>query len=248
MVSLPQNVVVARPSVFTGRNGLVDRYFYFCMALLIAAIVATGFSRTVNQNLCCIPPLHDREILWFHAGAFTGWVLFFIFQSTLVRTRNIKWHQFFGWFGAALATVMVALGITTSIVMGRFDAVQLHLPDPAFLSIPFLDMLSFGVLLALAIAWRKKPDWHRPLLFMATCALLDAPFGRFDFLFNNNLFYLALDLVMLLGVARDFLVNRRVHAVYRYALPILVAAQGLAIYLWRGSPAWWLSVTHKILG
>jgi hypothetical protein len=247
MVSLPQNVVVARPSVFTGRNGLVDRYFYFCMALLIAAIVATGFSRTVNQNLLH-PAIARPRILWFHAGAFTGWVLFFIFQSTLVRTRNIKWHQFFGWFGAALATVMVALGITTSIVMGRFDAVQLHLPDPAFLSIPFLDMLSFGVLLALAIAWRKKPDWHRPLLFMATCALLDAPFGRFDFLFNNNLFYLALDLVMLLGVARDFLVNRRVHAVYRYALPILVAAQGLAIYLWRGSPAWWLSVTHKILG
>jgi hypothetical protein len=247
MVSLPQNVVVARPSVFTGRNGLVDRYFYFCMALLIAAIVAIGFSRTVNQNLLH-PAIARPRILWFHAGAFTGWVLFFIFQSTLVRTRNIKWHQFFGWFGAALATVMVALGITTSIVMGRFDAVQLHLPDPAFLSIPFLDMLSFGVLLALAIAWRKKPDWHRPLLFMATCALLDAPFGRFDFLFNNNLFYLALDLVMLLGVARDFLVNRRVHAVYRYALPILVAAQGLAIYLWRGSPAWWLSVTHKILG
>ena len=247
MVSLPQNVVVARPSVFTGRNGLVDRYFYFCMAVLIAAIVAIGFSRTVNQNLLH-PAIARPRILWFHAGAFTGWVLFFIFQSALVRTRNIKWHQFFGWFGAALATVMVPLGIATSIVMGRFDAVQLHLPDAAFLSIPFLDMLSFGVLLALAIAWRKTPDRHRPLLFMATCALLDAPFGRFDFLFNNNLFYVALDLVMLLGVARDYLVNRRVHVVYRYALPMLIAAQGLAIYLWRGSPGWWLSVTHKILG
>jgi len=247
MVSLPQNVVVARPSVFTGRNGLVDRYFYFCMALLIAAIVAIGFSRTVNQNLLH-PAIARPRILWFHAGAFTGWVLFFIFQSALVRTRNIKWHQFFGWFGAALAAVMVPLGFTSSIVMGRFDAVQLHQPNPAFLSIPFLDMLSFGVLLALAIAWRKTPERHRPMLFMATCALLDAPFGRFDFLFNNNLFYIALDLVMLLGVARDYLVNRRVHAVYRYALPMLIAAQGLAIYLWRGAPAWWLSVTHKILG
>ena len=247
MVSLPQNVVAARPSVFAGRNGLVDRYFYFCMALLIAAIVAIGFSRTVNQNLLH-PAIARPRILWFHAGAFTGWVLFFIFQSSLVRTSNIKWHRFFGWFGAALGAVMVPLGITTSIVMGRFDAVQLHLPDPAFLSIPFLDMLSFGVLLALAIAWRKTPERHRPLLFMATCGLLDAPFGRFDFLFNNNLFYLSLDLVMLLGVARDFLVNRRVHTVYRYALPILIAGQCLAVYLWRGSPAWWLSVTHKILG
>ena len=95
MVSLPQSVVAARPSVFTGRNGLVDRYFYFCMALLFAAIVATGFSRTVNQNLLH-PAIARPRILWFHAGAFTGWVLFFIFQSALVRTRNIKWHRFSG--------------------------------------------------------------------------------------------------------------------------------------------------------
>src|SRR5271168_4652637 len=152
MVSLPQNVVAARPSVFAGRNGLVDRYFYFCMALLIAAIVATGFSRTVNQNLLH-PAIARPRILWFHAGAFTGWVLFFIFQSSLVRTSNIKWHRFFGWFGAALAAVMVVLGIITAIVMGRFDAVQLHQPDPTFLSIPFLDMAAFATLVSLAIFW-----------------------------------------------------------------------------------------------
>jgi hypothetical protein len=39
-----------------------------------------------------------------------------------------------------------------------------------------------------------------------------------------------------------------VHAVYRYALPVLFVAQGFAIYLWRGSPAWWLSLTRGILG
>ena len=46
---------------------------------------------------------------------------FFIFQSALVRTRNVKWHRFFGWFGAALGTSMVVLGVITSVVMGRFD-------------------------------------------------------------------------------------------------------------------------------
>jgi hypothetical protein len=246
MVTLPQNVAAGRPSVLASRNGFLDRYFYFCMALLIAAIVAIGFSRTVNQNLLH-PAIGRPRILWFHAGAFSGWVLFFILQSTLVRTRNVKWHRFFGWFGATLGVVMVPLGITTSIIMGRFDAVQLHTPDPAFLSIPFLDMLAFGVLLALAISWRTKPELHRRLLFIATCVLLDAPFGRSDYLFNNSLFYLCLDLVILLGVARDLLANRRVHAVYRYTLPILLAGQCLAIYLWRGAPAWWLSITHKIL-
>jgi hypothetical protein len=247
MVSLSQNVAAGRPGLLTGRSGLLDRYFYFCMALLFAVIVAIGFSRTVNQNLLH-PAIARPRILWFHAGTFSGWVLFFIFQSTLVRTHNIKGHRFFGWFGAALATVMVPLGITTAIVMSRFDAVLLHQADPTFLSIPFLDMLAFGVLVALAIGWRKTPEFHRRLLFIATCQLLDAPFGRFDYIFNNSLFYVCLDLVILLGVARDLLTNRRVHTVYRYALPILIAGQCLAIYLWHGVPAWWVSVTHKILG
>jgi len=247
MVSLSQNVVADRSSMLTGRSRLLDRYFYFSMSLLIAAIVAIGFSRTVNQNLFH-PAIARPLILWFHAGAFSGWVLFFIFQSTLVRTHNINWHRFFGWFGAALGAAMVPLGITTAIVMSRFDAFQLHQPDPTFLSIPFFDMAAFGVLLSLAIAWRTAPEWHRRLLFMATCGLLDAAFGRFDYVFNNNLFFLCLDVVILLGVARDLLVNRRVHAVYRYALPILIAGQGLTIYLWRGAPSWWVSITHKIVG
>jgi hypothetical protein len=247
MASLSQSVAGPRSGALSGRRELLDRYFYFCMSLLFAAIVVVGFSQTVNQNLFH-PAIARPAILWFHAGAFSAWVLFFIFQSTLVRTRNVKWHRFFGWFGAALGAAMVALGIATAIIMGRFDAVQLHLPDPTFLSLSFLDMLVFGVSLALAILWRKKPEFHRRLLFVATCQLMDAPFGRSDYLFDNNLFYVALDLVILLGIARDLVVNRRVHTVYRYALPILIVGQGLAIYLWHGAPGWWVSVTHRLLG
>jgi len=160
----------------------------------------------------------------------------------------VKWHRFFGWFGAGLGAAMVLLGFATAVIMGRFDAVQLHQSDPAFLSIPFYDMAAFSVLLALAIFWRRKPEFHRRLLFIATCSLMDALFGRFDFLFNNTLFFACLDVVLLLGIARDLLVNRRVHTVYRYALPLVIMGQALAIYLWRGAPSWWLSITHTILG
>lgn len=247
MASVSQSVAAGRPGAITGRNGLLDRYFYFAMSLVFAAIVVTGFSKTVDQNLfhAAIPrPL----ILWFHGGAFAGWILFFIFQSTLVRTRNVKWHRFFGWFGAALGAAMVVLGVTTAVIMTRFDIKVLHEPVATFLGIAFEDMAAFGTFVALAIAWRKKPEFHRRALFIATCGLLDAAFGRFDFIFNNNLFYPCLDLVILLGVARDLLVNRSVHLVYRYALPVLIVGQTFAVYLWRGAPAWWVSLTNAIVG
>ena len=248
MASVPQDVV-ARPFVsVTGRNGLLDRYFYFFMSLLVAAIVVWGFSHTVNANLfhTAIP---RPFILWVHAAAFSAWVVFFILQSALVRTHHVRWHRTLGWVGAGLATVMVPLGITTAIVMGRFDTYRLHQTGmDAFLIIPFFDMLAFAVCISLAIYWRRKPELHRRLVLIATCGLLDAAFGRIDYLFNNSFFFPCLDAVICLGIVRDLLVNRRVHKVYVVALPVLMVAQGFVIYMWRGAPHWWISIARGILG
>jgi hypothetical protein len=178
-------------------------------------------------------------------------VIFFICQSTLVRLRKVRWHRSIGWFGAGLATVMVPLGIATAIVMARFDTVQLHqsgVDADAFLSVPFYDMIAFGVSIALAIYWRTKPELHRRLIFIATCGLMDAPAARFDYLFDHNLFFACLDLLIVLGVARDLLVDRRVHKVYLWALPLLIVGQSLAIYMWRSNPSWWQGITHAIMG
>jgi hypothetical protein len=101
---------------------------------------------------------------------------------------------------------------------------------------------------ALAILWRKKPELHRRLLFIATCCLLAAAFGRFPYVSDHNLFYVCVDAVILLGVLRDLLVSRSVHRVYRVALPVLIAWQALIMYLYLGAPAWWHTVTSRIVG
>jgi hypothetical protein len=247
MASVPQDVV-ARPFIpVSGRNGLLEKYFYFCMSLLVAAIVVWGFSHTVNANLFH-PALPRPFLLWMHATAFSGWVVFYILQSTLVRTHNVRVHRLLGWFGAVLGTAMVPLGISTAIVMGRFDTHQLHQNGQnAFLIVPFYDMAAFAVFLALAIYWRKKPELHRRLMFIATCGLLDAAFGRSDFIFNNSLYFLCLDGVILLGVGRDLIVNRRVHKVYLVALPVLMVCQGLVVYILRAGPHWWIRIGDAIL-
>jgi hypothetical protein len=248
MASIPRESL-ARPlsSPFTGRNGLLDRYFYFAMSLFVAAIVVWGFSHSVNANLfhAAVP---RPFLLWTHAAVFSGWVVFFIFQSTLIRTHRVRWHRTVGWFGAALGTSMIFLGTATAIVMGRFDTVQLHLPGAdAFLIIPFFDMAAFAVCFGLAVYWRRKPELHRRLIFIATCGLLDAAFGRIDYLFNHDLMFWCLDGVILLGVARDLLVNRRIHPVYRIALPVLVVSQAFVIHTYRSGSWWWVSIAHAIL-
>jgi len=247
MASASQSVAARPVSRILGRGGLVDRYFYFFISLVVAGIVVAGFSRSVDQNLFHAAPPRP-VLLWIHGAAFSGWVVFFILQSALVRVRKVSLHRTLGWFGAALGALMITLGAVVAVMMGRFDALQLHQPNPAFLSVSFFDMLSFGTLFGLAIVWRVKPEMHRRFLVLATCCLLSAPFGRFDYLFDHGLFYVGVDAVMLLGVARDLLVDRRVHKVYLYGIPAVVIGQSVAIYLWRGSPGWWLSSCKEILG
>jgi hypothetical protein len=226
----------------------LGRYFYLFMSLVLAALVILGFSRTVNANLFHANPPRPL-LLWMHGAVFSTWVAFFIAQSALVRARKVSVHRLLGWFGAGLATVMVVLGLAVAVVMTRFDTAVLKQKGvEAFLSIPFEDMIIFGSCIAMAIYWRKKPEYHRRLIFIGSCQLMDAAIGRFDFMFNHNLFYPALDCLIVLGMLRDWVVDKRVHKVYLYALPSLIVVQGLAIYAWRINPKWWQGITQAIMG
>jgi len=225
----------------------VSRYFYFCMSLVMAGLVMVGFGRTVDHNLFHANPPRPL-LLWIHGTVFSMWVVFFILQSALVRVQRVSVHRTLGWFGAALATVMTILGVVIAVVMARFDVMVLHQANvEAFLSIPFFDMLVFGTCMGLAIYWRKKPQYHRRLIFIASCHLMDAAVGRFDFIFDNSLFYPTLDCLILLGALRDRFVDGRISRVYVYALPPVFALQALAVYAWRVNPAWWQGITHAIV-
>jgi hypothetical protein len=226
----------------------LSRYFYFCMSLVFAALVILGFSRTVNASLFHANPPRPL-LLWLHGAAFSTWIVFFIAQSALVRVRKVSVHRLLGWFGASLASVMVVLGFAVAVVMTRFDISVLHQKGvDSFLSIPFVDMIVFGSGIAMAIYWRTKPEYHRRLVFIASCHLMDAAVARFDFIFNHSLFYPVLDCLIAFGLVRDWVVDGRVHKVYLYALPAILVVQGFAIYTWRVNPGWWAGVTHAILG
>jgi hypothetical protein len=228
------------------RGGFLDKYFYFAMSLLVAAVVAWGFGHTVPARLIHpdpAPPL----ILYAHAFAFSGWVIFFIVQSGLVRARKVEVHRTLGWFGLGLGLTMIGLGIGTAIVLGRAHFLRTHSTDGSeFMIVPFGDMICFAIPFLLAMYWRKKPEFHRRLILIATWALTSAAWGRFPHL-PGVLDYPLIDLMILLGVARDWLVNRRVHPVYLYGLPLMAVVQTFVLYtLFHASP-WWVKIAHAIV-
>jgi hypothetical protein len=167
-----------------------------------------------------------------------------------VRSHHVSWHRRIGWFGAGLGALIPVLGVATAITMGRFNLFQLHQPGAAaFLIIPLWDMATFTPAFALAVYWRKKPEFHRRLILIASCALTAASFGRFPpNILPRIVFYAGVDSLILLGVIRDLIVNRSIHQVYRYALPAIILGQVVVMYTATVQPALWMRIAHAMLG
>ena len=234
----------------TERSAVVrflDRYFYFSMSMLIAAVVVYGFGQTVDHNLIHASPL-PPFILTIHAIVFPGWVLFFIVQSALVRSRNVRLHRALGWFGVALAVAIVVVGFLTARGMDRFLLTQPDAPFPmrAFMIIQLTDLACFAVPFAFAIYWRRRPEYHRRTVLVASCALTDAAFSRFP---HMPLVWSPASVVflILIGVVRDFIVNRRVHKVYLYVLPLYIAIQIVSVQTYTHGAHWWLRIADRLL-
>jgi hypothetical protein len=81
-------------TIFTGRNGILCRYFYFAMSLLLAAIVVSGFKRTVNQNLFA-----ERKVPAF---------LMELMVERHPKLGRLRTAQDFSEFGAGLAKCLAA--------------------------------------------------------------------------------------------------------------------------------------------
>jgi hypothetical protein len=228
---------------------LLDQYFYFFMSLLVAAIVVYGFSHTIGDRLFH-PAVPRPLLLYFHAACFSAWVGYFIFQSALVRTRNVRVHKVSGWFGVALAAAMVGLGYTVAVVMNRFNLHVLHhLGSVPFLIVPLFDITNFAIIFALAVLWRRKPEFHRRLILLATCEITSAAFGRFPIHFPPPFdFYYGVDALILLGVLRDLIVSRRIHKVYLYTLPVLFSCQCAVVYIVNHQLPFWMKISRAILG
>ena len=236
---------VSRPSISLR---WLEKYFYLCMSLLIAAIVVYGFSGTVERKLIHAYPRRPI-LLWVHAILFSSWVAFYFSQSMLVRIRKVKLHRTLGWVGAALGLSMVVVGPWVAVVMARFDTSQLHRANrDAFLIVPLFDMATFAICFGLAILLRKAPERHRRLMLIATCALTGAAFGRIPILHTPLLFYGGVDGLILLGALRDLAITRRIHAVYMIAVPLLVVGQAAASEIFLHRATFWIRMAHGLIG
>jgi hypothetical protein len=231
--------------------------FNFVMALMMGLVVIYGFSHTIGANLIH-PSIPRPRVLYVHAALFSAFMAIYILQTGLVASGNATLHRRLGPTWVVMGAAMPVVGIATGIVMRRFDII--HFGDYAtFIAVILWDMLAFSILFLLAVLWRKRPEYHRRLMLLATCGLMNAGFARFpliglpdapvpNFWADFRALYVGVITLMLIAIIRDLIVHRRVHIVYRVAVPLIIAGQLLAVTLSDNPPAFWMTLSRRLVG
>lgn len=151
----------AAPSSLAGQR---ERRFFLLLALLVAAVIVTGFS----WNIAVGRSSFDSP-LWVHVHAvsFMSWLMLYITQNALVASGRIALHRRLGKIGAALAVWIVLVGLVTTVLSIAGGRGSPAFTPTEFLATDWTLSLMFGAMVAAALVKVRQTDWHRRLMLGA---------------------------------------------------------------------------------
>ncbi|HXD23317.1 MAG TPA: hypothetical protein VN613_08155 [Gemmatimonadaceae bacterium] len=217
------------------------RPFYTWGAIAALLVVFAGFARTfyLNGYLAHFPL---TGMLYLHGLVMTLWFALFLVQVRLVAAGRTPVHRRVGVFGAIAAVLVLIVGTTTAILGARAG----HTPPGAppalvFLAIPIGDMVMFAGLTGAAIWLRRRPEYHKRLMLLATLGILTAAISRIpiDALQAGGLpaFFGATDVLLIACIAVDTIRNRRLHPAFAWGFGFILLTQ-VARFVGAGTPQW----------
>jgi hypothetical protein len=197
------------------------RGFYVGMAIAFLVAVFAGFARSFYLRPTTTPPLAPLVVV--HGIVFSGWVLLFLAQATLVAAGRTSLHRWLGAAGAGLAILMVGLGLVIAFPAAKRGSLP---GDPiAFLLVILVDLLLFAVFVAAAIHQRRRSEAHKRLMLLATVSLLPPAISRWPIAVDRPAVIAAVIIAFLAAAAlHDVVGRRRVHPVSLWGgLTVLVS-------------------------
>lgn len=212
-----------------------DSYFLL-LAGAIAATVFTGFWFTYFGPLISGTRAGSPPVLHLHGWTFYLWYLLLVAQSALARSRRMSLHVTLGLASIALALLMVGTGL---VVIGVQMDVALEKQDPFWTAsgpTVFATLALFAGFYVAALRMRRRPDWHKRLILVASVGGMGAATFRLAMVIfgpehavpigvlGSNVFILA-------GMARDRLRERRVHPAWWLGLLVCLGVEAGVLLL-----------------
>jgi len=233
-----------------GSGPFMVRMAWSCAAIALLGFLPTYWAPLALGSFAASPVVH------FHGLSATAWVLLFAAQATLAAKGRLEGHRALGLAGIAVATAMVLSGWMA--VVGSLEAGLergFEGQARAFSIIPFTLMLFFAIVVAVAVAYARRPDIHFRLMLVATAAVLAPAIARWfilgaaaargvpaDLLAPPPMIVtlvpaLVTDLLIVVAIAHDIRRRGRPHPAYLVAGGALLVLQVARVPA-SGSAAW----------
>lgn len=212
------------------------------------ALIAFGFSHTVDRVLFA-PPAPAPTILWAHVALASTWLAVLVAQVTMVTLGRVDLHRRLGALGAGVGAVMSVVAFFTAVELRKLDTQGDAVANIAYLAIPLAAWVTFTVPFALALAWRRNPALHRPLMIMAACAVVGPALGRIPEIRHAGLYWAGLipDLMMLSAMIHERCERGRWSRTYAVGIPVMAFTQGVFVFLQIAQPPAWIASARWLM-
>jgi hypothetical protein len=222
----------------------------FLVTVLCATFIV-AFARTFYLRfLFDVPPLARAG--YIHGIIATVWVGLHYTQARLIAARNVALHKRMGILTAAVGAVLIVQ--TLDMVFERTVAgLGPRGRDPLqFLSVQLGTVTMFTAFLISALLLRKRREWHKRLMLLATMALLTPAVARIDAITFRPLGVPPLVLPMMVTAAflawawvRDWRQRGHIHPALLYGGILLLVTMPLR--RWIGFTDGWRPIAEQLV-
>lgn len=226
---------------------LSDRKLFLWAAILFPLLVLVGYFKSYYFSAFFDVRPVANALVHAHGIVMSLWVVYFVVQVVLIRSKNIKLHMTMGMAGIALAAIVVIVGMATA-----YDAQLVRASAPpgnnphSFFILPVGDMALFVLFFAAAIYYRKRPAEHKTLMLMTAVNFLPAALFRIPVVppqYTMAWAFGAADVIAVVCLIWHSLKHRKVNKVFLTAVILFVASLPLRVafaetQVWLGFVGW----------
>lgn len=225
-----------------------DRGLFLAAAIGFPLIVLIGYFKTYYFSAFFDVKPVANALVHAHGIVMSVWVIYFVAQVALIRSKNIKLHMTMGMAGIALAILVVIVGMLTA-----YDAQIVRASAPpgmnphSFFILPVADMVLFVIFFTAAIYYRKRPAEHKSLMLMTAINFLPAALFRMPIFPEDSIILFTFGIPSLIAVACLIwftIKHRKLNKVFAAVVFLLIAAVPLRPII--GDSAIWLNFVNWI--